>query len=152
MEKYTLKELMQEYSTHDQQTKMTQKTLQKIVTTSKDVQVLKEEVGYVLFEYLGTKMALYPDENFNRMRLISPITAYSNLAPNIKNALMDANFHSSLDCRYGVDDDSLYVAYLHPLSSLAKEDFLSALKQVHNLAKSFRKTYSSAQIAFIKKK
>jgi len=35
---------------------------------------------------------------------------------------------------------------------LFKEDFTSALKQVHNLAKSFGKTYSSAQIEFTKKK
>ena len=97
-------------------------------------------------------MALYSDEEYNRMRIISPITEYSSLAPSIKDSLMNSNFHLALDARYGVTEDTLYAAFLHPLSSLTVEDFESALKQVSNLATSFAKTYSSAQIKFTKKK
>jgi len=147
MKKYTLKNVMDEQAAHDNQAQMTQKKIQSILRNQIETEVLEEEPGYVLFKYSNTKMALYPDEEFNRMRIISPITQYSCLAPKIKDSLMDANFHSALDCRYGVTEDTL-----HPLSSLTHKDFISALKQVHNLAKSFGKTYSSAQIAFTKKK
>jgi len=152
MKKYTLKNVMDEQAAHDNQAQMTQKKIQSILRNQIETEVLEEEPGYVLFKYSNTKMALYPDEEFNRMRIISPITQYSCLAPKIKDSLMDANFHSALDCRYGVTEDTLYALFLHPLSSLTHKDFISALKQVHNLAKSFGKTYSSAQIAFTKKK
>ncbi|MDQ7066798.1 MAG: hypothetical protein Q9M40_01680 [Sulfurimonas sp.] len=152
MKKYTLKNLMDEHASHQNIAPMTQKRVQKIVVNSDDTEILEEEAGYVLFKYLGTKMALYPDEKFNRMRVISPITTYSTLAPKIKDSLMSANFHSALDCRYGVAEDTLYALFFHPLDSLTQEDFLSALKQLHNLAQSFGKTYSSAQLEFTKKK
>lgn len=152
MKTYTLKNLMDEQAAHDNEDLMTAKKLQGILKNQLETQILEEEPGYVLFKYSNTKIALYPDEEFNRMRIIAPITQYSSLAPKIKDSLMDANFHSALDCRYGVTEDTLFALFLHPLSSLTHTDFLSALKQVHNLAKSFGKTYSSAQIAFTKKK
>ena len=143
---------MDEQAAQDNEALMTGKKIQTILRNQLETQILEEEPGYVLFKYSNTKMALYPDEEFNRMRIIAPITQYSSLAPKIKDALMDANFHSALDCRYGVTEDTLYALFLHPLSSLTHADFLSALKQIHNLVKSFGKTYSSAQIAFTKKK
>lgn len=152
MKKNTLKNLMKEHSSSVNESIMTQETIENIINTSINIQVLEKEKGYVLFKYSGTKMALLSDENYNRMRIISPITKYSSLAPKIKDALMDSNFHLALDARYAVSEDTLYAAFLHPLSSLVTEDFESALKQVYNLAISFGKTYSSAQIEFTKKK
>jgi hypothetical protein len=152
MKKYTLKKLMQESSLGASESQMTQQRLESLIRNSQEYEVLEDEPGYLLFKYLGTKMALLCDEQHNRMRLISPITNYSSLAPKIKDSIMMANFQSALDARYGVWEDTLYTAFLHSLSSLHEDDFLSALKQVHNLAQSFGKTYSSAQIEFTKKK
>ena len=152
MKKNTLKNLMQEHSLSQSTSKMTQEKLQNLIHISLDTEVIEEEKGYILFKYLGTKMALLSDEEYNRMRIISPITKYSILAPKIKDSLMNSNFHLALDARYAVSEDSLYAAFLHPLSSLTGEDFQSALKQVHNLSISFGKTYSSAQIEFTNKK
>ena len=104
--------------------------------------------SYVLFTYLGVKMVLLSDTGHDRMRIISAITKYSNLAPNIKNSLMNSNFHLALDARYAVSEDVLYACFIHPLSSLRKTDLDSALKQVANLASSFGKTYSSGQLEF----
>lgn len=151
MKRYTLKNLVYN-DPNNSKAPMTQAKIQHIVRELEHVELLTDEPGYVLFKYLGTKMALYPDPHFNRMRVIAPITDYSSLAPQIKDALMNANFSSALDCRYGVSEDALYAAFLHPLTSLTEKDFLSTLKQLHNLVKSFGKTYSSAQIAFTKKK
>ncbi|MBT5934806.1 hypothetical protein [Sulfurimonas sp.] len=152
MKKNTLKNLMQDHSSEHNESQMTQEKLENFITTSVETDILEEEKGYIRFKYLGTKMALLSDEHHNRMRIISPITNYSSLAPKIKDSLMNSNFHLALDARYAVSEDTLFAAYLHPLSSLTNEDFMSALKQVHNLATSFGKTYSSAQIEFTKKK
>lgn len=152
MKNNTLKNLMQNHSSEYDESKMTQEKLQNLVTMSKVYKVEEEEKGYILFKYLGIKLALLSDEEHNRMRIISPITNYSSLAPKIKDSLMSSNFHLALDARYAVSEDNLFAAFLHPLSSLTEEDFASALKQVYNLAVSFGKTYSSAQIEFTKKK
>jgi hypothetical protein len=97
-------------------------------------------------------MALLSDVMHDRMRIISSITTYSNLAPKIKDALMSSNFHLALDARYAVSEDVLYAAFIHPLSTLDEKDFQSALKQVHNLVATFGKTYSSGQLEFTRKK
>jgi len=153
MKKYTLKDLMQEsLAGSDISEKMTHEKLKLLVHQLKGVQVLEEEEGYIFFTYLGKKMALLSDEKYNRMRVISPITKYSVLAPKIKDSLMSANFHSTLDARYSVSEDTLYAAFMHALISLTTEDFLSAIKQVSNLSKNFGSTYSSAQISFTSKK
>jgi hypothetical protein len=152
MKKYTLKSLIQETSSDYNEPQTTQEKIENLVKMSQNTEVVEEEKGYILFKYLGTKMALLSDEEHNRMRIISPITNYSSLAPKIKDSLMDSNFHLTLDARYAVSEDTLYAAFMHPLSTLREEDFYSALKQVFNLTVNFGKTYSSAQIAFTKKK
>lgn len=147
MKTHTLKNLIQK-----DPSSMTQEKLEQLVSKDINVTVLEEEKGYILFKYLGVKMALLSDEAHDRMRIISPITKYSNLAPNIKDSLMNSNFHLALDARYAVTEDTLYSCFIHPLSSLCEEDLDSALKQVCNLASSFGKTYSSGQLEFTNKR
>ena len=150
--KNTLKNLMQEHLQEQTEFSMTQEKIQNHIEFCKDSVVIEQEKGYTLFKYLGVRMALLCDDEYNRMRIISPITKYSDLAPKIKDSLMDANFHLALDARYAVTEDTLYAAFLHPLSSLQVQDLESAIKQVYNLATSFGTTYRSAQIEFTKKK
>ena len=152
MKKHTLKNLVQEHSSNAIEFQMTEENLRSIIKTSVHSKVLEEELGYLLFTYLGRKMILLCDEKHDRMRILSSITTYSNLAPKIKDSLMNANFHLALDARYAVSEDVLYSAFIHPLSTLSQEDFKSALKQVYNLAMSFGKTYSSGQLEFTNKK
>ncbi|MDQ7044836.1 MAG: hypothetical protein Q9M32_02860 [Sulfurimonas sp.] len=152
MKKHTLKGLVHKHSLESQASRTTQEELTNLVKASKDTEVLEEEKGYLFFKYLGRKMVLLSDENHDRMRIISSITSYSNLAPKIKDSLMHSNFHLALDARYAVSEDVLYSAFIHPLSSLTKEDFQSGLSQVYNLVISFGKTYSSGQLDFTNKK
>jgi len=147
MKKHTLKNLIQ-----NGPGLMTQEQMENLVRKSINTQIMEEEKGYILFKYLGVKMALLSDEEHNRMRIISPITKYSNLAPSIKDSLMHSNFHLALDARYAVSEDTLYACFIHPLSTLSQVDLESALKQVTNLASSFGKTYSSGQLEFTNKK
>ncbi len=143
---------MDAHSSMTDESLMTQSKLQSLIANSQSTMVLQEEDGYLLFKYVGIKMALFVDPKFNRMRVISPITEYSSLAPKIKDSLMHANFHSTLDVRYGVSEDTVYSCFMHPLSSLQEDDLNSALKQLYKLNTSFGTTFSSAQIAFTKKK
>ena len=129
---------------------MTQERIEKFVT--QNTQVIEDKKGYILFRYQAVKMALLSDEEHNRMRIIAPITKYSELAPKIKDSLMHSNFHLALDARYAVSEDTLYSCFIHPLSTLTQEDLESALKQVANLTLSFGKTYSSGQLDFTNKK
>jgi hypothetical protein len=150
MKNYTLKSLIEKKSIVLNEVHMTQEKMEAYVL--QNAQVLGEEEGYILFRFQGVKMALISDEEHNRMRIIAPITRYSNLAPKIKDSLMHSNFHLALDARYAVSEDTLYAAFIHPLSTLAQEDLESALKQVYNLTSSFGKTYSSGQLDFTNKK
>ena len=147
MKTHTLKNLI-----NKDPSSMTQESMENIVRKDLNTQVLEEEKGYVLFTYLNVKMALISDEAHDRMRIVSPITKYSSLAPSIKDSLMHSNFHLALDGRYAVSEDVLYACFIHPLSSLHEEDLQSALKQVCNLASSFGKTYSSGQLDFTNKR
>ena len=152
MKKHTLKSLIQEHPSKKSKSHMSEEKLEELIQNSINTQVIEQEKGYILFKYLGTKMALLSDETHDRMRIISAITKYSNLAPKIKDSLMNSNFHLALDARYAVSDDVLYAAFIHPLSSLYADDFQSALKQVYNLVATFGKTYSSGQLEFTSKK
>ena len=151
MKKNTLKSLIKDHETNNTSF-MTYEKIHSLVQTLKNTEILEEEKGYILFKYSERKMAIFCDPYHNRMRIISPVAKYSTLAPRIKDSLMNSNFHLALDARYAVSEDTLYTAFLHPLSSLSEEDFHSAQKQVYNLAINFAKTYSSAQIEFTKKK
>lgn len=150
MKNHTLKSLIEKESSAFSDTQMTEEKLQGFV--KENTEVINEEKGYVHFKYQGMKMALLSDIEHNRMRIISPITAYSKLSPKIKDSLMHSNFHLALDARYAVSEDTLYACFIHPLSTLRQEDLKSALTQVLNLTISFGKTYSSGQLDFTNKK
>ncbi len=150
MKKYTLKNLLENETPEVVNAQMTEESMQSFVR--EHTEVINEEKGYVYFIYHGMKMVLLSDVEHNRMRIISPITPYSKLAPKIKDDLMHSNFHKALDARYAVSEDTLYSCFIHPLRTLTKEDLASAIKQVSNLSLSFGKTYSSGQLDFISKK
>lgn len=125
---------------------MTQESMEKIVVTN--VEVIKQQKGYIVFTYNKVKMALISDVKHDRMRIIAPITEYPQLSDDKKDAVMESNFHSALDARYAVSKKILYSAFIHPLSPLTKTELLSALKQVATLARTFGGSYSSGELSF----
>lgn len=125
---------------------MTQDKMEKIVVAKVDV--IKHKKGYVLFNYNKIKIALISDVKHNRMRLIAPVAGYPSLTPAVTKAVMESNFHLALDARYAVSADVLYSAFIHPLSSLTKEELIGALNQVSSLALTFGSTYTSGSLTF----
>ncbi|MBT5229944.1 MAG: hypothetical protein HOM11_06660 [Methylococcales bacterium] len=125
---------------------MTQDEMERLVINHVDV--IEQTQGYVVFTYKQVKIALISDVKHDRMRMISPITEYAKVTTKQKDLIMEANFHSALDARYASSNDTLYSAFIHPMSSLNKADILSAIEQVATLALTFDSSYSSGTLSF----
>ncbi|MEM0966010.1 MAG: hypothetical protein AAGJ81_07685 [Verrucomicrobiota bacterium] len=104
--------------------------------------------NWIEFEFRNLQLVCIYDEPHNRMRIISPITRYTEVTENEKDKMMESNFHSALDARYAVSGGVLYAAYIHPLRSLDSDDVLSAVYQVYSLRISFGSEYSSGILTF----
>jgi len=91
--------------------------------------------------------ALTQDE-YDRMRIISPIEKYEKLSAEQINQLMESNFHRALDARYASSKGILYAAFIHPMSSLTPAELDAALNQVAQLALTFGTSYSGGTLSF----
>ena len=104
--------------------------------------------GYVEFEYNGALLMMISDVKHDRMRIVSPIIKYKDITRKQLDAMMESNFHTALDARYGVSNGVLYAAYVHPMSELTLEQLKSAVTQVVNLSMSFGTAYSSGVLSY----
>lgn len=125
---------------------ITQDEMEKLVIGVVKVDAAKK--GYVVFEYKNVKMALVSDINHDRMRIIAPITKYSELTLDQLQKLMESNFHRALDARYAESNDILYSAFIHPMSPLSEAVLISALDQVATLALTFGTSYTSGELSY----
>jgi hypothetical protein len=100
------------------------------------------------FIHDGIPMACLTDPGYDRMRIIAPITELSELDDATKDAVLEANFHTALDARYGSSNGLLFAAFLHPLSSLGDALARSALDQVASLVHTFGSQFTSGAIEF----
>ncbi|MEP6065254.1 MAG: hypothetical protein ABJ246_05415 [Paracoccaceae bacterium] len=84
----------------------------------------------------------------NRMRAMVPIRSADGLTAEEMMRLMQANFDSALDARYAVARGRLWGVFIHPLAELEREQFLSALIQTVNLARTYGGAYSGGAMTF----
>ena len=91
---------------------------------------------------------LISDPTNDRMRLLARVADVNRVDPRIVNVLLQANFYRTLDARYAVSEGIVFSAYLHPLSTLSREELISGSDQVLALAKNFGTTYSSGKLDF----
>lgn len=110
------------------------------------------EKGFVKFNFSNTQMYLISDVKHNRMRIIAPIVEYKKLTIKHLDAILESNFHKSLDARYAVSKGVLYSAYIHSLAELNEAQIKSAVQQVANLALSFGNEYSSGMLTYSEKR
>jgi len=123
-----------------------EKTVKSIASYSKG------EKGVVEFRYKKVNMFLVSDVAHDRVRIIAPVIKFDKLTKKQITAVLESNFHKSLDARYAVSGGVLYSAYIHPLSALSKQQIRSAVLQVANLLISFGNEYSSGLLIFGGKK
>lgn len=88
------------------------------------------------------------DPAADRMRAMVPIRSAQGLEPGELMRLMQANFDTALDARYAVANGRLWGAFIHPLSPLEREQFISALIQTVNLARTYGTLYSGGAQTF----
>lgn len=93
-------------------------------------------------------LACMTDLRFDRMRIIAPIAELEEINDEIRDACLEANFHTALDARYATSDGVLYAAFIHPLSPLDAEQAESAIRQVASLVETFGTTFSSGALVF----
>lgn len=104
--------------------------------------------GYWQFK-IGTLVAtVITDEKADRMRIIIPIIEADKLDKDYLYRLMQANFDSALDARYAIAKEILWSTYLHPLSILDDEQFITAIGQTVNLVSTFGSSYTSGLLSF----
>ena len=105
--------------------------------------------GRVLeFSFGQVRMASVSDEVHSRMRIVAPVGPLAELTPAQVVAIMDANYHTTLDARYGSSEGVLYAAFIHPLAPLTVEQVRSAVRQVASLVKTFGTTFSSGELSY----
>lgn len=96
----------------------------------------------------GVPLACMTDLRFDRMRIIAAIAELDEVSEELRDACLEANFHTALDARYATSEGVLYAAFIHPLSSLDADLAESAVQQVANLVETFGTTFSSGALVF----
>ena len=96
----------------------------------------------------GRSLIVLADAPNNRMRIVAPVIPASELSAQQIQAVLLANFHTALDARYALSDDTVVSMFVHPLASLDEDYLRSAISQVSTLADNFGTTYSSGGIGF----
>lgn len=95
-----------------------------------------------------TVVTLVFDVGADRMRLFSQIAPSDGLSGPQLRRLMQANFDTALDARYAIAQGQLWATFIHPLTSLTQDDFVSAVAQTVTLVKTYGTTFSSGAMSF----
>lgn len=88
------------------------------------------------------------DARADRMRAMVPIASVEGLEAADLLRLMQANFDAALDARYAVANGRLWGVFIHPLSPLEKDQFLSGLVQTVTVARTYGTGYTSGGAVF----
>lgn len=94
------------------------------------------------------QVLIVTDAAADRMRAITPVAKAEDLTPEEITRVMQANFDTALDARYAIAKDILWSAFIHPLSPLEKDQLISGLGQVVNLAQSYGTLYSGGALSY----
>jgi len=77
-----------------------------------------------------------------------PIRSASDMTNEEITRVMQANFDTALDARYAIAQGRLWGVFIHPLSPLEKDQFISGVGQVVNLAKTYGSLYTGGAMSF----
>lgn len=131
---------------HAQEAPMTLERMGAIVQTI-DPEAQVFESGFQL-TIEDIPIIIVSDPAADRMRAMVPIRSSDGLSPDELMRLMQANFDTALDARYAVANGRLWGTFIHPLSPLERGQFISALIQTVNLARTYGTLYSGGAQTF----
>lgn len=116
-----------------------------ILTIDEDAQLRGAAIEFTVQDI---PVIVVADPRADRMRAMVPIRSAESLEPEELLRLMQANFDSALDARYAVAQGRLWGVFIHPLSPLEQDQFLSGLAQTINVARTYGQTYSGGAQVF----
>lgn len=96
----------------------------------------------------GIPIIVIADARADRMRAMVPIASAEGLTAQDMMRMMQANFDSALDARYAVAHGRLWGVFIHPLSPLEKDQFLSGLVQTITVARTYGNAYTGGAAIF----
>lgn len=141
--------LSQPLATQAQSTPEPPMTLQRMTAIVQSIDPEAQMFGTAMeFTLDGIPVIVITDPTADRMRAMVPIRRADGLDPEELMRLMQANFDSALDARYAVAQGRLWGVFVHPLAALEREQFLSALVQTINVARTYGTSYASGAITF----
>lgn len=88
------------------------------------------------------------DPRADRMRAMVPIRDATDMTPDEVMRVLQANFDSALDARYAVAQGRLWAVFIHPLSPLERDQFISGLGQTINVAKTYGSLFTGGAMQF----
>ncbi len=116
-----------------------------IVKIDKDARI---DGTVVSFNVKGRELVLIYDVDADRMRVVTPIVPVFNVAESSYKRMLQANYDAALDARYAVANELIWAVFIHPLSSLTDDDFVSGIVQTYTTAETFGSSYSSGAFIF----
>lgn len=93
-------------------------------------------------------VVIITDPVADRMRAMVPIRAVEEMTPEEVIRVLQANFDTALDARYAIAQGRLWAVFIHPLSPLEKNQFISALGQTVNIARTYGTFYSGGALSY----
>jgi hypothetical protein len=88
------------------------------------------------------------DDSHDRMRIMAPIGELKELEAKVLQMLLEANYDRALDAKYALRGKEVWSVSVHPLATLAPDDFASFLDQVVRLVKNTGSSYASSDLVF----
>jgi hypothetical protein len=88
------------------------------------------------------------DDSHDRMRIMAPIGELEEVEPELLKVLLQANYDRALDARYAMRGKEVWSVSVHPLATLAPDDFASFLDQVVRLVKNTGSSFASSDLMF----
>jgi len=88
------------------------------------------------------------DDSHDRMRIMAPIGELKELEADVLKMLLEANYDRALDAKYALRGKEVWSVSVHPLATLAPDDFASFIDQVVRLVKNTGSTYASSDLVF----
>jgi hypothetical protein len=123
-------------------------------------------IGKILDAYLGdmegqpgfwrglrdeVPVYVFSDDTHDRLRVMSPVGELRELEPQVLQVLLEANYDRALDARYALRGMEVWSVAVHPLATLAPDDFAGLIEQVVRLVKNTGTTYASTDLVFMAK-
>lgn len=96
----------------------------------------------------GVPVLIITDIGSDRMRALVPIRDASSMTKEELERVMQANFDTALDARYAIAQERLWAVFIHPFSRLEKNQFISAIGQTVNAARTYGSFYSGGAMSF----